>query len=220
MSHSFLYDMCGSHRKTPPWKNIYLFLGVITYVLCVLYSQDLFPEVLKVIKCWLCGNGVHQSKSLAILHVQVPHSCELFLEKTKTRGRSHQQTVCISSVVSIWYSECHLLFQPCRGFPAYTAAHQPRLAVKQKQRDIYIKQEGGIWFSTTLFQTVCKKTGGQITTERMRERSHSMNKAVSQKKINTELVSKFLFWDYALKHKNVSRCKLLKVCHTQLLGPY
>lgn len=60
-------------------KYIYCFRGVKTHVLGVFYSQDLFPEVLQVVKCRLRCNGVHQSETLAILHVQVPHRCELFL---------------------------------------------------------------------------------------------------------------------------------------------
>lgn len=56
-----------------------------THILGVLYSQDLFPQVLEVIKCWLRSYGVHQSKTLAILHVQVPHGRELLLQ-IKNRG--------------------------------------------------------------------------------------------------------------------------------------
>lgn len=53
--------------------------GVTTHVLRVLYSQDLFPEVLQVVERRLRRDGVNQSEALAVLHVQVPHRRELFL---------------------------------------------------------------------------------------------------------------------------------------------
>lgn len=50
-----------------------------THVLGVLHSQDLLSEVLKVVECGLRCDGVHQSESLAVLHVQVPHGSKLLL---------------------------------------------------------------------------------------------------------------------------------------------
>lgn len=64
------------------WRFFYIFFFfnfLNTHILGVLYSQDLFPEVLQVVKRRLRCNGVDQGKTLAVLHVQVPHSCELFL---------------------------------------------------------------------------------------------------------------------------------------------
>jgi len=47
-------------------------------IVAVLDSQDLFPQVLKVIECGLCNNTVHQDEPLTIFHVQISHGRELF----------------------------------------------------------------------------------------------------------------------------------------------
>lgn len=80
---------------------VYCFKGVTTHILRVLYSQDLFPEVLQVVKCRLRCNGVNQSETLAILHVQVPHRCELFLLKQHQREEFSGSLVTITSQSSI-----------------------------------------------------------------------------------------------------------------------
>lgn len=51
----------------------------VSYVLRVLHSEDLLPEILEVVEGGLSGDGVNQSKALAVLHVQVSHGRELLL---------------------------------------------------------------------------------------------------------------------------------------------
>lgn len=63
----------------------------VPYVLSVLDPEDLLPEVLKVVEGGLGGDGVDQSKALAILHVEVPHRRELLLRVTQVhRGTVRQ----------------------------------------------------------------------------------------------------------------------------------
>jgi len=56
------------------------YTGGVTYIILILDPQNLFSEVSEVIEGCLGGDGVHQHKPLAVLHVQVTHSSELFLE--------------------------------------------------------------------------------------------------------------------------------------------
>ena len=51
------------------------------HVLGVLDPEDLLPEVLQVVEGGLGGDAVDQHEALPVLHVQVPHRCELLLEK-------------------------------------------------------------------------------------------------------------------------------------------
>lgn len=60
-------------------KSLKSLRSLDTHVVGVLHSQDLLSEVLKVVECRLRCDGVHQSESLAVLHVQVPHGGKLFL---------------------------------------------------------------------------------------------------------------------------------------------
>lgn len=52
----------------------------MSHVFSVLHSQDLLSEVLKIIEGRLSCDGINQSESLTVLHVQVSHRCELFLQ--------------------------------------------------------------------------------------------------------------------------------------------
>ena len=47
------------------------------YIICVFDPEYLFSEVLQVVERGLRGDGVYQEEALPILHVQVPHRCEL-----------------------------------------------------------------------------------------------------------------------------------------------
>ena len=49
------------------------------YIISVLHSEDLFSQVLEVIEGGLRGDGVDEDEALPVLHVEVPHSSELFL---------------------------------------------------------------------------------------------------------------------------------------------
>ena len=49
------------------------------YIISVLDTQDLLAEVLKIVEGGLSSDGVHQQEALSVLHVQISHSCELFL---------------------------------------------------------------------------------------------------------------------------------------------
>lgn len=55
-----------------------------THIICILHPKDLIPQLWEVIKGWLRRNGKHKYKSLSILHVEITHSCELFLHKQPT----------------------------------------------------------------------------------------------------------------------------------------
>lgn len=59
----------------------------MTYVLGVLHSEDLLSEVLEVVEGRLSRDGVNQSETLAVLHVQVSHRSELLLQ---TDGSQHR----------------------------------------------------------------------------------------------------------------------------------
>ncbi|MPC34770.1 hypothetical protein E2C01_028170 [Portunus trituberculatus] len=62
----------------------YVYISHYTYTSPLntyLDSEDLFTEVLEVIESALCCDAVHQDEPLAILHVEIPHSSELFLQR-------------------------------------------------------------------------------------------------------------------------------------------
>lgn len=56
----------------------------VSYVLGVLHSQDLLSEVLKVVEGGLSRDGVDQSETLTVLHVQVSHRRELLLQTDRS----------------------------------------------------------------------------------------------------------------------------------------
>lgn len=56
-----------------------------TYVFRILYSQDLFSEILQVVKRGLRCDGVDESEALAVLHIQVSHRRELLLSQEKKK---------------------------------------------------------------------------------------------------------------------------------------
>ena len=57
---------------------------IISYIVCVFDSENLLPQVLKVVEGGLCCDRVDQQEALAVLHVQISHSCELFLGRKTT----------------------------------------------------------------------------------------------------------------------------------------
>ena len=68
----------------------------LPHIISVLHSQDLLPQVVQVIEGRLGGDGVNQHKALPILHVQVSHCSELFLQREReeeegTVGRAHRK---------------------------------------------------------------------------------------------------------------------------------
>lgn len=63
----------------------------VSYIFCVLHSEDLLSEVLKVVKGRLSRDGVNQSEALTVLHVQVSHGCELLLQ-SRVRERDKQKS--------------------------------------------------------------------------------------------------------------------------------
>ena len=49
----------------------------LTHLICVFHPMNLFTQILKVIEGGLGCDGVDKQETLAILHVQIPHGCEL-----------------------------------------------------------------------------------------------------------------------------------------------
>ena len=50
-------------------------------LLRVFDTQDLLSEILKIVEGGLGSDAVDQDEALTILHVQISHGCELFLEQ-------------------------------------------------------------------------------------------------------------------------------------------
>mmetsp|Transcript_7839 Transcript_7839/g.11901 ORF Transcript_7839/g.11901 Transcript_7839/m.11901 type:complete len:203 (-) Transcript_7839:79-687(-) len=48
------------------------------HAITILYAQDLFFQIWKIVKGRLCNNRIDQHKSLTIFHVQISHRCKLF----------------------------------------------------------------------------------------------------------------------------------------------
>ncbi len=59
----------------------------MSYVLGVLHSEDLLSEVLEVVEGRLSRDGVNQSETLTVLHVQVSHRRELLLQADRQTDR-------------------------------------------------------------------------------------------------------------------------------------
>lgn len=53
--------------------------GELAYVFRILDSEDLFAQVLQVVKRRLRSDGVDEGEALAVLHVQVSHCRKLLL---------------------------------------------------------------------------------------------------------------------------------------------
>lgn len=69
-----IQTLYGSHQSPSVWPS-----SPLAYSILVLDPQNLLSVGTEVIEGTLGGNGVHQNKTLCILHVKVTHSTELFL---------------------------------------------------------------------------------------------------------------------------------------------
>lgn len=66
------------------------------YIVCVFDPENLFTEFLKVVEGGLSSDGVDQEEALTVLHVQVTHSCELFLH-----SKAHMNTSLLCHIMVI-----------------------------------------------------------------------------------------------------------------------
>ena len=108
---------------------------LISYIICVLNPENLFTKVMKVVEGRLCSDRINEKETLAILHVEVTHGCELFLEyKTVSwywtndnKNKSIDTSQLPLSYVGAWIKWGFFLFQATvwfhrkRKLPLYMA---------------------------------------------------------------------------------------------------